>query len=139
MAIKLDREGHDVTVVDKSPYSFERLGTKFGGKMVRGLGIDIDVLRKAGMDDADAFVSLTSGDNTNAMSAQMAKFKFKVGRVVARIYDPVRAHAYRQLGVDTICTTNVGIEMFRDYLMHGDVDQFAQSLRVYGEPEPLAE
>jgi len=75
------------------------------------------VLRKAGIERAGAFAATTNGDNTNIMSAQIAKIKYKVARVIARLYDPLRAEAYKELGVDTISPTLLGAGMCRDFIL----------------------
>ncbi len=116
LARMLSREGHDVCVVDWSPSAFRRLGPNFKGRTVRGNGIDGDVLKKAGIESADAFVAATQGDNTNIMSVQIAKVIFNVPKTVARIYDPIRAYAYRELGIDTICSTSIISGVFFDFL-----------------------
>jgi trk system potassium uptake protein TrkA len=110
----LDRAGHDVTIVDRNRDSFNKLGSNYGGKMILGTGIDEDVLRKAGIEKADAFVAVTNGDNTNAMAAQIAKHVFHVPQVVARLYDPVREETYRLLGLDTVCSTVMGADKIRE-------------------------
>jgi trk system potassium uptake protein TrkA len=113
----MSQEGHDVTIIDQNPDSFRRLAADFGGKKVLGNGIDEDTLRRAEVDKADAFVATTNGDNRNIMSVQMAKVRFNVPKVVARIYDPNRAYAYAELGVQTICTTCVGAGLMRDMVL----------------------
>lgn len=117
IATTMSQEGHDVTIIDQNPDSFRRLTSDFAGKTVLGNGIDEDTLRRAEVDKADAFVATTNGDNRNIMSVQMAKVRFNVPRVVARIYDPNRAYAYAELGVDTICTTCVGAGLMRDMIL----------------------
>ncbi|MCG3141034.1 MAG: hypothetical protein HDKAJFGB_02204 [Anaerolineae bacterium] len=114
LAHAMDQAGHDVTVVDRNRESFNKLGSDYGGKMVLGTGIDEDVLRKAGIEQADAFVAVTNGDNTNAMAAQIAQHVFQVPRVVARMYDPVREETYRLLGLDTVCPTVMGAVKIRE-------------------------
>jgi trk system potassium uptake protein TrkA len=114
LAQALDAAGHAVTVVDRNRDAFARLGSQYGGKMVLGTGIDEDVLRKAGIEDADAFIAVTNGDNTNAMAAQIAKHVFNVPRVVARLYDPIREETYRLLGLETVCSTIMGAERIRE-------------------------
>jgi trk system potassium uptake protein len=114
LAQTLDDAGHDVTVIDRNRESFAKLGMNFGGKMVLGTGIDEDVLRKAGIEKADAFIAVTNGDNTNAMAAQIAQHVFHVKHVVARLYDPIREETYRLLGLDTVCSTVMGVERIRE-------------------------
>ena len=119
LALTLDREGHKVTVVDLRIAAFARLGEDFHGEMVVGTGIDEDVLRRAGIETADCFVSATNGDNRNIMSAQIAKTIFKVPRVITRIYDPIREDVYRGLGLETFCPTALGTSLIKDYFEQG--------------------
>lgn len=117
LATNLDREGHDVTVLDLSASKFERfLADDFGGRKVVGDGRDQDVLRNAGVEGADAFVACTAGDNRNVMAAQMARIVFNVPRVVCRIYDPLREEMYKMLGLRTISPTKVGAELLMQAL-----------------------
>jgi trk system potassium uptake protein TrkA len=104
-AAELDQRGDHVTVIDTDQRAFNRLPSTFGGVTVRGSGGDEDVLRGAGAEMADLFMSLTEGDNRNVMSAQLGKHVFRIPRVIAKINDPVRAEAYRTLGLETICRT----------------------------------
>ena len=118
LATVLDREGHDVTVLDIRGSQFERfLPDDFGGQKLVGDGRDQDVLRDAGVEGADAFVSCTAGDNRNVMAAQMAKVLFNVPRVVCRIYDPLREEMYKMLGLRTISPTKVGAKLLMDALL----------------------
>jgi trk system potassium uptake protein TrkA len=116
LAMMLEAEGHSVTVIDRDREAFRRLSRGFRGKTILGIGIDEDVLRKAGIEGAGGFAATTNGDNSNIMSAQIAKVKYKVPRVIARIYDPLRAEAYRELGIDTISPTLLGAGMCLDFL-----------------------
>ncbi len=104
-AVQLDRNGDHVTVVDSEQRAFVRLPSTFGGTTVRGSGTDEDILRGAGAELADLLMALTEGDNRNAMAAQLGKHVFHVPRVIAKINDPLRAEAYRSLGIETICRT----------------------------------
>jgi trk system potassium uptake protein len=118
LARHLDSEGHDVTVIDRSSDSFARLGRGFHGTMVLGTGIDEDVMRHAGIEKADAFVAVSNGDNTNAMAAEIAKLVFKVPRVVARLYDPVREDTYHTLGLmETVCPTVMASEKIHEIVL----------------------
>ena len=118
LARHLDSEGHDVTVIDRTSDSFARLGSDFHGTMVLGTGIDEDVMRRAGVKKADAFVAVSNGDNTNAMAAEIAKLVFKVPRVVARLYDPVREDTYHTLGLmETICPTVMASEKIHEIVL----------------------
>ena len=104
-AALLDERGDKVTVIDVEQRAFNRLPSSFGGVTVRGSGGDEDVLRGAGAEMTDLLMALTEGDNRNAMSAQLGKHTFGIPRVIAKINDPVRAEAYRSLGLETICRT----------------------------------
>ena len=107
LAEAFDNLGHDVVILDTSTRAFDRLSGEFKGQAVRGDGTDEDVLRKAGVDGADFFLALTEGDNRNVMAAQVAIEKFSVGKAVAKINDPVRAAAYAELGIATVCRTTM--------------------------------
>jgi trk system potassium uptake protein TrkA len=111
-----DKAGHDVIVLDLSTRAFERLPSTFGGTAVRGDGTDEDVLRRAGIEGADIFLSLTEGDNRNVMSAQLAVEAFEVPRVIAKINDPVRAAAYAELGIATLCRTGLMVDAVNAHL-----------------------
>ena len=121
LAAMLTKEGHHVSVVDRDQGSFDkavqRLGPDFTRETVKGVGIDEATLREAGIEEADVFVSVTSGDNTNIVAAQIARHKFHVPKVLARVYDPIRAQAYREAGIETVCTTTIGAGMFHDMLL----------------------
>ncbi len=116
LASNLDADGHEVTVLDINSASFRRLAEGFSGRTVIGNGVDVDVLRRNGIEHAEAFVAVTQGDNRNVMAAQIAKEVFSVPRVVSRIYDPLREEMYRALGLRTISPTKVGAQLLRDAL-----------------------
>lgn len=101
----LDHNGHSVAVIDTNPTAFHRLSDEFTGDTIIGTAIDEDVLRSAGIEEADAFVAVTNGDNRNIMAAQVARAIFNVPTVITRIYDPVREDTYRRLGLSTVCPT----------------------------------
>lgn len=129
MAKRLFREGHDVTIIDQEPDAFARRLKDFEGKTVVGNGLDPDVLRRAGIEEADAFVAVTNGDNRNITSVQIAKEIFSVPKVLARIYDPMRANAYEELGIPTLCTTMIGAGLMVDFLLGrewGDVSAYCE-------------
>lgn len=105
LANTLDQNGHRVSIVDLHAAAFRRLSPDFTGLTIIGTGIDEDVLRSAGIDEADAFIAVTNGDNTNIMAAQIAQTVFNIPNVTARIYDPVREDTYRRMGINTICPT----------------------------------
>lgn len=104
LAQTLDHKGHSVAIVDKDPDAFRRLGSHFGGHRVEGWGFDRDVLVQAGLAEADAFAAVSSGDNSNIISARVARETFGLEHVVARIYDPRRAEVYQRLGIPTVAT-----------------------------------
>jgi trk system potassium uptake protein len=116
LARMLANEGHQVTIIDNHTLAFERLGDDFPGETLLGTGIDEDVLRRAGIEQADAFVATTNGDNTNIMAAQVAKEIFHVPRVICRIYDPLREEVFRGLGLTTFSPTVVGATSIKTML-----------------------
>ncbi len=111
LASDMSRDGQDVTIVDRDPAALNKaaergvLGPDFRGNAMVGDGCDADLLRRAGIEDADGFVAVTEGDNRNIMAAQIAQHVFKVPRVVCRISDPIRYEAYRKLGLNSFCPT----------------------------------
>jgi trk system potassium uptake protein TrkA len=107
VAAELAARGETVSVVDIRRSAFSRLPATFSGLAITGSGTDADVLQSAGADTADLVMALTEGDNRNVLAAQLAKHTFGVPRVVAKINDPLRAEAYRTLGLETICRTVV--------------------------------
>ncbi len=115
-ADSLDRAGHEVIVVDRSTAAFDRLPSKFGGRAIRGDGTDEDVLRRAGAEDADVFLALTEGDNRNVMAAQLGIEALGARRVVAKINDPLRATAYAELGIATLCRTGLMVDAIDAFL-----------------------
>jgi trk system potassium uptake protein TrkA len=110
LATCLSQAGHRVTVIDRNPRAFKMLGDEFTGDTIMGLGIDEDVLRRAGIEGTEAFAAVTDGDNTNIMSCLIAKEVFGVPMVVARINDPGREKIYNELGLITICPTTAGAQ-----------------------------
>lgn len=122
LAAMLDADGHEVTILDINADAFRRLPPSFKGKRHVGNGIDMDVQARIGVGEADAFISVTQGDNRNVMAAQMAKHLFGVPRVLCRIYDPIREQIYRELGLETISPTIVGANLLKD-LLYGESPQ----------------
>ncbi len=120
LAALLHREGHDVTIMDMAASAFTFLPDDFGGTKLVGNGIDQDVLRRAGIEEADAFISATRGDNRNAMACQIAQHIFGVPRVVSRIFDPIREEMYRGLGIRTINPTRVQSNLLKEVLERED-------------------
>jgi len=117
LAKLLSQEGHNVVVIDKNHSSFDRLGGTFNGLTLAGNGFDLSLLKQAGIEKADAFCAVTNGDNTNLISAQVAKKIFNVSKVIARVYDPQRAHIYAALGLDIISGTVLFASMIRDKII----------------------
>ena len=114
LADALSRIGHEVSVIDRDPTAFARLSPEFSGKHVSGMGFDREVLLRAGIEGADAFAAVSSGDNSNIISARVAREMFGVQRVVARIYDAKRAAVYERLGIPTVAT----VPWTTDRLLH---------------------
>ncbi len=116
----MHKEGHHVTIIDLQSEAFRRLGQKYKGGRIVGNGIDEDILRRSGVENADVFVAVTQGDNRNIMASQIAKHVFNVPQVIARIYDPIRADRYRQLGLVTLCTTTIASGLLHDFVVKGE-------------------
>jgi trk system potassium uptake protein len=114
LACTLSHAGHAVAVIDWNASSFLRLPEDFSGETVLGNAMDQDILREAGIEDADAFVATTGGDNRNIMVSQIVRTVFAVPRVISRIKDPFRAHLYKTLGLDVECRTIAGAERILD-------------------------
>jgi trk system potassium uptake protein TrkA len=102
LAMALDREGHSVSVMDKDRNAFHGLPDSFTGRAVLGFGFDREHLEQAGIHEANAVAAVTNGDNSNILTARIARMTYEVPHVVARIYDPRRAVIYRQLGIATV-------------------------------------
>lgn len=122
VASLLANAGNEVTVVDIDSRAFRRLPSAFTGDTIIGTGIDEDVLRRAGIEDADAFIAVTNGDNRNIMAAQVARLIFHVPEVICRIYDPVREDTYRRLGLTTVCPTTTISAIILDQVMRATGD-----------------
>lgn len=125
LARTLSLQGHTVTVVDKDPVAFELLGTSFKGKTVTGIGFDQDVLKQAGIQRVDALAAVTSSDETNVVTARLAKRIFRVPRVAARVYDPRKAEIYRRLGLQTISPVALGSVQLAELLSFSHLDTIA--------------
>lgn len=132
LAKLLSSEGHDVVVIDKNPASFERLGGTFNGLTAVGNGFDLNLLKQVGIEKADAFCAVTNGDNTNLVSAQVAKRIFKVPKVIARVYDPQRAHIYSALGLDVISGTILFAAMLRDKIIESRFSSYLIETKELG-------
>ena len=114
IALQLHREGWDVTVVDEQEEALSRLGESWPGTFIVGHGMDTAVLRDAGIEDADAVIVSTDGDNTNIVIGQVAQKRFDINCVVVRVLDPARADFYRELGLRTVCPTKTAIDVLTD-------------------------
>jgi trk system potassium uptake protein TrkA len=114
----LDEAGHEVTVIDKREEAFDKYPPGDHARQIVGLGFDRDVLEQAGIRDADAFIAVSSGDNSNILSARVALEHFHVPKVVARIFDPRRAEIYERLNIPTVATTTWGVKQIQLMLLH---------------------
>lgn len=117
----LIRDKHDVIVIDVDRAALARLSQPFKGTTLQGNGTDVDILRQAGTDKADAFFSLTEGDNRNLMAAQVAKQIFGVKTVIAKVNDPIRAHTYRRQGIGTFSRTTI-LATLLEAMVLGDLE-----------------
>jgi trk system potassium uptake protein TrkA len=118
LAGRLDGEGHEVTIIDENTVAFAKnLPQSFNGATVLGNGIDMDVLRGAGIAETDVFVIVTQGDNRNLMGAQIAKEIFGVRRVLCKVNDPIRAQTYRSRGIETWSRTTILSEIVHEILL----------------------
>jgi trk system potassium uptake protein TrkA len=111
LANKLSREGHDVAIIDSDPENFSKIDPDFSGLKLVGVPFDQDVLKNAGIDKADAVAAVTPEDNVNIMVSQIAKDIYGVPRVLARIYNPAREYVFHHFGLETICPTNITVDI----------------------------
>jgi trk system potassium uptake protein TrkA len=114
IAHQLDRDGWEVTVVDENEEALARLGEHWPGRFIVGHGMDVDVLREAGIEDAEAVVAATDGDNTNIVIGQVAQKRFDISCVVVRVLDPARADFYASRGLRTVCPTKTAIDVLTE-------------------------
>jgi trk system potassium uptake protein TrkA len=114
VALQLQREGWDVAVVDEKEEALGRLGENWPGAFIVGHGMDVDTLREAGIEEADAMVVATDGDNTNIVIGQVAQQRFGIDCVVVRLLDPARAAFYSQRGLRTVCPTSTAIDVLME-------------------------
>ena len=126
LALMLTAAGHEATILDVKASAFSRLGGEFTGTTILGNGVDQEVLKRAGIERADAFVAATQGDNRNIMASQIAQHVFGVKRVVTRIYDPLRSDTFTELGLLAISPTIIGANKFYEEL----TGQPAESVRL---------
>jgi trk system potassium uptake protein TrkA len=122
----LDIEGHSVTILDTNAYSFRRLSPEFGGTALVGNGVEEESLQKAGIEEANAFVALTQGDNRNVMAAQIAKHIFNVPKVLCRIYDPLRRELFNSLGIEAFSPTTIFAQMLKETLEKTEAEEEAK-------------
>ena len=116
----LEEQDHSVAIIDQDPEAFRKLAVSFKGSKVTGVGFDRDVLIEAGIERADGFAAVSSGDNSNVIAARVVRESFGVSRVVARIYDPRRAEVYQRLGIPTVATVRwTADQMLRKLLPEG--------------------
>ena len=121
LATNLERLGHSVALIDKDGKAFERLKPTFQGQQITGFAFDREILDEAGIKDAGAFASVTSGDNSNIVSARVAREFFRVPLVIARIYDPRRAQIYQRLGIQTVATVRWTSDQILRFLLPDEV------------------
>ena len=121
LARMLEYEGHSVAVIDHDPYSFEEAETEIAGQQFEGQVFDKQTLEDAGIERADCYAAVTSGDNSNIVSARIAKLYYKVPNVIARIYDPRRAEIYRNLGVATVASVTWSSARLLDMIAHPEL------------------
>ena len=117
LATQLEQAGHKIAIIDSSSDAFQRLSAKFKGDKIVGNGVDEEVLKRAGIEKADAFAAVTNGDNRNIMASQIAREIFHIKKVVCRIYDPLRESTFKELGLETICPTTIISDMVSDALI----------------------
>lgn len=117
LANKLYKEGHDVVVVDFDEESFSKIDPDFNGLKIVGVPFDQDVLKKAGIDKAEAVAAVTPEDNVNIMVSQIAKDIYGVPRVLARIFNPEREYVFHQFGLETICPTNISVDIIGSIIL----------------------
>jgi trk system potassium uptake protein TrkA len=126
LANSLEEMGHTVAIIDQNPDAFRRLGPTFEGRTVTGIGFDPDVLRRAGIEQADAFAAVSSGDNSNIIASRVAREEFGVDNVAARIYDQGRAEVFERLGIPTVATVRwTADQLIRRLLPQGATTEWA--------------
>jgi trk system potassium uptake protein len=119
LSVELSKAGHSVAVIDKRPEAFDRLPPGFDAKTVVGMGFDREVLEEAGIKEAGAFIAVSNGDNSNIVSARIAREHYHVEKVIARIYDPRRAEIYERLNIPTITSVKWAAAQIQFLLFHG--------------------
>lgn len=150
LAVRLGASGHDVRVVDRDPNARRLLPRNFSGEFVTGNGYSRAVLHRGGVEEADAFIAVTSGDNSNIVAARTAKEEYHVPIVIARIYDPHRADIYRDVGIPTVASVRWTVERILQMLTHrhmtpeqtfgnGETLLMRSQLPAYLNERPLAD
>ena len=119
LTVQLSKGGHAVAIIDKREEAFDRLPPGFHAKTVVGLGFDRTILQEAGIENAKAFVAVSNGDNSNIVSARIAREHFHVPKVIARIYDPRRAEIYEKLNIPTVASVRWSAQQIQFLLFHG--------------------
>jgi len=137
LAARLVAQQHQVSIIDEKREALGRLDADFPGHTFQGSGLDIEILRRAKVADAEIVFALTGGDNRNLMLAQMVKHQFAVPRAVARLHDPVRAAKFRQMGIETLCTTTVMEGLLELYVKTGDFPELPGEMSVSGDASCL--
>jgi len=131
LALSIYQQNHNVAIVDSNPRAFDKLGPDFRGRTVQGEAIDRDVLRRAGIENADAFAAVTTSDTVNIVAARVARDIFHVPHVVARVYNPRRAPIYEKLGLQTIASSSWGAKRIEQLILHSSL----QSVYTAGHGE----
>lgn len=127
LAVQLSARNHNVTLIERNPEALRRLGKSYPCRIIIGDGLDEDILEKSGIKEAGAFLAMTRGDNTNLMAAQIVKRRYQVEKVVVKVADPMRAEAYRKLGLYCINASALIAGMCRDWIQGEDyksIDQY---------------
>jgi trk/ktr system potassium uptake protein len=118
-SMALTQRGHSVALIDKRAEAFDRLPPGFAARTIVGVGFDREVLEEAGIKQAEAFIAVSSGDNSNIVSARIAREHYHVPKVIARIYDPRRAEIYERLNIPTIASVAWSVHQIEYLLFHG--------------------
>ncbi|MCW5938543.1 MAG: TrkA family potassium uptake protein [Fimbriimonadaceae bacterium] len=135
LAIQLSSQGHQVTLIERNPEALRRLGRSYPCRVVIGNGLEDEVLVKAGIEEADAFIAVTRGDNTNIMAAQIVQKRYKVAKVGVKVADPLRADAYRKMGLYCLNASALIAGMMRDWM----VDEPFKTIDLYNTIPPEME
>jgi len=129
IALQLHEEGWEVVVVDENEDALTRLGEHWPGAFIVGHGMDVDLLHEAGIEEAEAVVVATDGDNTNIVIGQVAQKRFGIQCVVVRVLDPARAKFYAERGLRTVCPTSVAIDTLMDSVRACEIPVTASAAR----------